>query len=218
MGNLIIYLEWAIGFYIFSFVFVIGFSYYIYKAKVRSKVDVFFYLGSFISMIFIFGLTIGNSDFQHIKINNIIQNLNTINLIPFIGLLSVFLFAINGNTKEFINFFGNIVLFIPIGFFYGAFFLNSKNKYKHIILLGIISSLVIEIFQIFGLRAFDINDIILNTLGVYIGFYILNALKIYNIKPITKIEINISKDKLTFTVMNLLIIICQISFILIEII
>lgn len=60
----------------------------------------------------------------------------------------------------FINVIGNIVLFIPLG----AFF--NKNIY-----LSFIIVIILEITQFLLLRGvFDITDIILNFLGVLIGF------------------------------------------------
>ena len=62
---------------------------------------------------------------------------------------------------------GNLIMFIPFGILYSL--AKRKPSIKNTILAGFICTLVIEIMQpVFG-RAFDINDVILNTAGVVIG-------------------------------------------------
>ncbi|MEK4815170.1 VanZ family protein [Bacillus sp. FSL L8-0287] len=67
---------------------------------------------------------------------------------------------------------GNILLFIPFGILIPMKF-KKTNKGLKIVLLGLLSSLTIECIQL-GLtfRSFDIDDILLNSFGVYIGFLI----------------------------------------------
>ncbi len=70
---------------------------------------------------------------------------------------------------------GNILMFLPFGILYP---LSQKNsKWKDTILKGILLVLIIEILQpIFG-RAFDINDIILNSLGILLSTTIFMVIK-----------------------------------------
>lgn len=57
---------------------------------------------------------------------------------------------------------GNFILFLPFGVLYP---LSRKASWGRTALAGFLTSLAIELFQpAFG-RAFDINDILLNTLG-----------------------------------------------------
>lgn len=76
---------------------------------------------------------------------------------------------------------GNILMFLPFGILYPL----SKEKiiFKETIIKGIILVVSIEVLQpIFG-RSFDINDIILNSLGIIISTTIFILLKrILNIK------------------------------------
>ena len=72
----------------------------------------------------------------------------------------------------------NIVMFMPYGFLVPFF--TRMNKYKgiKITISGCILSVAIEIFQYvtaFGLM--DIDDVILNTLGVALGYGIFLAIK-----------------------------------------
>lgn len=83
------------------------------------------------------------------------------------------------NSKLFMyNVIGNIVLFIPFGFFV-SYYLKAK-KVSHIGLISIIISLTAELIQFKIGRAFDVDDVILNVFGSLIGFlfYIcINAVK-----------------------------------------
>ena len=62
---------------------------------------------------------------------------------------------------------GNLIMFIPFGILYPL--ARKKANIKNSILTGFLCTLVIEILQpVFG-RAFDINDVLLNTVGVVVG-------------------------------------------------
>ena len=61
------------------------------------------------------------------------------------------------------NVIGNIILFIPLGIF-----LSKKRKIIYIILIP----LAIEISQIFIGRVFDIDDVMLNIIGILFGISI----------------------------------------------
>ena len=71
---------------------------------------------------------------------------------------------------------GNILLFLPFGILYPLF--DRKATWTRTLLIGVVTSLVIELLQpIFG-RSFDINDIILNGMGVVMStsiFFILHS-------------------------------------------
>ena len=72
------------------------------------------------------------------------------------------------------NVIGNIVLFIPFGFFIYIKF--EKNKIKALLAVFIMT-LGVEFIQGFiPYRFCDIDDIILNTFGGYIGIIIYNIL------------------------------------------
>ena len=70
---------------------------------------------------------------------------------------------------------GNFLMFLPFGILYS---LSQKEfNFKSTIIKGIILVLIIEVLEpIFG-RAFDINDIILNSLGIIISTLIFAIIK-----------------------------------------
>jgi glycopeptide antibiotics resistance protein len=124
------------------------------------------------SFILIGTLTLGISIFyfslqfiaQHIN-----ESLKSINFIPFKGMIE---FGIHG----FVNIFGNIFMFIPFGFC-ATLLSQREKKVKHIVLEGFGISLGIEITQVLIMRTVDINDIILNIAGTFLGAYLLNSLE-----------------------------------------
>ena len=73
------------------------------------------------------------------------------------------------------NVIGNILVFVPFGFFVSQF-INAK-KVITISAITFISSLTIELVQYRIGRAFDVDDIILNIIGGIIGFLVYIALK-----------------------------------------
>lgn len=110
-------------------------------------------------MVFGFYLTavlalVGFPDIISLKINF------TVNIIPFIDMVS-----------DFINACLNILLFVPFGFLLPILWENFRNV-KRVAFMGLITTFFIEISQIFTFRTTDINDIITNTVGTMIEYYI----------------------------------------------
>ena len=73
------------------------------------------------------------------------------------------------------NVLGNVLLFLPFGFFI-SFYLKTDNK-NWTLILTLITSLAIEIVQMLIGRVFDVDDIILNLLGGFMGYLIYEVLK-----------------------------------------
>ncbi|MBD5151017.1 MAG: VanZ family protein [Oscillibacter sp.] len=63
---------------------------------------------------------------------------------------------------------GNIVMFVPFGFFTAL--LWRGYTWKRALLAGVCITGFVECWQLCVGRAFDIDDIILNTLGVFCGY------------------------------------------------
>ena len=73
------------------------------------------------------------------------------------------------------NFLGNILIFIPIGILYPIAFgtVGDERKKYRTVLFGFALSLIVELSQlVFSKGYFDLDDILLNTLGAVIGFVI----------------------------------------------
>lgn len=111
----------------------------------------------------------------HIK-----KGIHNNNFIPFKIFYDSYISHIKyGNYTYFIiSLLGNIVLFIPYGFLLPSLY---EIKAKHVVLLGLSLSLFIELSQLFLPRWTDIDDIILNTFGTFIGYQLYKYyVKIYN--------------------------------------
>lgn len=98
------------------------------------------------------------------------------NLVPF---TEIFRYPIGSNSFYF-NVVGNIVMFIPFGYFISRYI--KPKRILPILIVSAISSATIEFVQSCIGRSFDVDDIILNALGAIIGFLLyvaLNAIKKY---------------------------------------
>lgn len=91
----------------------------------------------------------------------------------------------------------NIALFIPFGGFVTLYFKEFQGL-KNILITGFLMSLSIEILQLATYRATDVDDLIMNTLGVVIGYGIA---KVVFKKFIVQES---SRDKVKLAVMILL--------------
>ena len=93
---------------------------------------------------------------------------NIVRLLPFV---STILFVQNTTSWEsiIINLFGNIIMFIPFGF---LGWLNAKYfSFKKLIVDFLSALIIVEALQyLTRLGVFDIDDLALNSIGVWIGF------------------------------------------------
>ena len=75
-----------------------------------------------------------------------------------------------GSMRVFLNLAGNIIGFVPMGIFLPLLFSKCRRAWV-VILYGFELSLLIECMQlIFKVGSFDVDDIVLNTLGVAFGY------------------------------------------------
>lgn len=107
-----------------------------------------------------------------------VANWSSNNFVPFHEILRYDI----GSRLFFKNVLGNMVLFMPYGFF-TSFYLKLK-KGTSVLFLTLLSSLAIELTQMAIGRVFDVDDILLNLVGSMIGYlcYVLLN-KIGNMLP-----------------------------------
>lgn len=98
-----------------------------------------------------------------------------INIVPFETIKTQLFIIIKRSNPDLVsyanvNLFGNIALFIPFGFFLP--WLNKKYKKISMTLFqSTIIILAVELIQLFTLKGTcDIDDLILNTIGILIGY------------------------------------------------
>ena len=96
-----------------------------------------------------------------------------LNVVPFKFLKDIYdETIIKGNIVFFlINIMGNTLLFVPIGICLPYLWNISYNK---VMLIGLCYTIFIETMQMFMPRVSDVDDIILNCVGVEIGVIIYN--------------------------------------------
>ncbi len=95
-----------------------------------------------------------------------------VNLLPIVNL-----FDYESKRDLLLNVIGNVAMFIPSGIVLPIIY-KRLDTYVKVLLAGAGISLCIEIIQLpFSVRATDIDDLILNTVGVIIGYRIYTLIR-----------------------------------------
>lgn len=103
------------------------------------------------------------------------EGLGGINLKPFTIFWQSRILASQGFENYFlINFWGNIAMFLPIGFFPPL--LWRRARWWQVVPAGCLLSLAIELMQIPIHRGTDVDDLWLNTLGTLVGYFLARGL------------------------------------------
>ncbi|MDD6062801.1 MAG: VanZ family protein [Oscillospiraceae bacterium] len=93
-----------------------------------------------------------------------------LNLVPFSMILS-YLNSFSFSYESLFYLVGNVLCFFPFGFFYKI--RKQKPEPVRTVLLPVILSLLIEVSQLlFRMGDFDIDDILMNAAGFYLGLFI----------------------------------------------
>lgn len=153
--------------------------------KISSRAALIFFL-FYMYIIAVLSLTIIPLPFTRFKVTGG----GGINLIPVVnivkGCLEIFSWHDTFSNHTFQNIFGNIILFIPLGIF-PPLLSNKYRSVTKVILLACICSVSIELSQLV-LRQFeiyrtvDVDDVILNTSGAFLGFIIINKYYFHSMK------------------------------------
>lgn len=126
---------------------------------------------------------------------------STSNFIPF---KEMFRYSI-GSKLFFKNVLGNMIMFMPYGFFV-SYFLKLKKPIS-IFLLAVLASFTIEFTQLQIGRVFDVDDILLNILGALLGFGIyIFIMKLKECLP------SILKSQLIYNILIVILIIASILY------
>ena len=204
MGLIMLYMERMMGYMIFAIPFyIIGRIIFIKKKRKPVKIMLEVLLALFTVSYIIglasqtiiprwyFGIISDTGEFYFdIHLFNGIFN---VNLVPF-RTISQYFFQTNANVDNWgsvsiLNIIGNVFIFSPIGIFVPLIW-DHLRSFRKILLVGLIVTCFIEVFQLFIGRSTDIDDVILNTIGVVIG---------YGIFPLRKLFTRPSKRKNWFT-------------------
>ena len=91
------------------------------------------------------------------------------NLVPFQEILRYWNYRDQLGMLTFTNLAGNVLVFVPFGFL--AAMASRKRSFIRTSLDGFLLSLMVETFQLLTMvGSFDVDDLILNTFGVMLGF------------------------------------------------
>ncbi len=103
------------------------------------------------------------------------------NLKPFAEIKRFYyLIGTESNTKAVLNLFGNVICFLPFGLYQAAELNSKKFLILKVTLLTLLFSLCIETVQLyFKIGIFDVDDLILNTAGGFLGGVIYRILWIF---------------------------------------
>lgn len=88
-------------------------------------------------------------------------------------------------TREQVGYALNVLLFVPFGFIVSLIrFKRGRRACLNTVVFGFIFSMTIETLQLFNLRTTDVDDVLTNTVGAFLGymmfelFYILSGRKL----------------------------------------
>ena len=131
----------------------------------------------------LFNLVLVPRNFWDIIWYNIFYNFNenpfagifdfSYNIIPTIYKIIIGEYTLDSWVKAMIV--GNFLMFIPMGILLSLCFenVNKKNIFKYAVLIP----LAIEVLQLVVGRSFDIDDLVMNFLGIVIGYFIVELVK-----------------------------------------
>nr|WP_238458100.1 VanZ family protein [Alkalihalobacterium alkalinitrilicum] len=102
------------------------------------------------------------------------------NIIPFRSIYRIAVFS-KDIMDPIVILLGNVVLFMPFGFLLPFVFKYFKNVILKVTFISCLISIFIEVSQfLFTLRVANVDDVILNTFGAFLGviiFVVLNSFK-----------------------------------------
>lgn len=110
------------------------------------------------------------------------------NIIPFTEIRRFIRMFPDSPMYSVMNLLGNIAIFMPFGALI-RWVINRKVYWYQAVLYTFFLSFLVELLQLVSrVGSFDIDDVILNTLGGLIGFWIYNLLKFWNKRRESKDE------------------------------
>jgi len=120
----------------------------------RKKTALYFVFATYLAAVYLF---VGMPTLQFMRFDL------SLTLTPFLPMIA-----------DFKNTILNIILFIPLGIMLPLLWKNY-NTLRATLLFGFSMSLAIEMLQILTYRATDINDLIANTVGAVLGYFVFRT-------------------------------------------
>lgn len=115
------------------------------------------------------------------------DRIESYNLVPFKTINMYITFADYFHFKVwFTNLFGNVLAFMPFGFFLPIAFKKLRN-FLLITFLSFLFSLFVETMQLtFHVGGFDVDDILLNTIGGFFGYLVFKLIYKLSERPVNQ--------------------------------
>ena len=143
------------------------------SAIVKVFVLFFFLLYMFVlTDLLLFSFRTPATQNPQISSSDYIQNRTNLTLLK-----TIKLYLRSANSISVVNILGNIVAFIPMGLFAGIPFKKKRDIFLCAITIALISLLFETIQLLFMVGSFDVDDILLNTIGGVIGFLIIRTIR-----------------------------------------
>lgn len=140
----------------YVFLIPIFILYFLWLRKAGKAQNIFHIAAVFVFGYYLFGLLtvtgIGFTSSMNFRPN--------ISWTPFIGMIT-------GPVDTILN----VILFVPLGFFLPLLYRKCRSM-KAVVLTGLLFSLAVEFLQMLGWGSSDINDLITNTAGACVGFWV----------------------------------------------
>ncbi len=105
------------------------------------------------------------------------QEMYRYNLVPFKEIERFWKYREELGIHSFYNLIGNILIFVPAGFFVPILW-KTKRGFVFTVCVTFWMSLIVEILQLLlRVGSFDVDDLLLNTLGGVVGYFLLTLLE-----------------------------------------
>lgn len=129
---------------------------------IRVNHEKFIFYQEFLNLVFVvYALLL----FQMLT-NTEMNTTSGFNLVPFTEILRYKV----GTSGFKLNVIGNILIFLPFGYFVSGYV--KATKISHILIVSFFTSATVELVQHFIGRSFDVDDILLNVIGAILGFFL----------------------------------------------
>jgi glycopeptide antibiotics resistance protein len=110
------------------------------------------------------------------------------NFLPFKTIL-FYLLGAKGSVIGFINLVGNIALLVPVGFLFS--FVYQNVTWKKSLIVAVTAGFAIEGMQaVLRVGIFDIDDVLLNALGVMLGYWAFTILAKWRVRKSVRQKLN----------------------------
>lgn len=165
------YIQEMLPYIIIAMPIIISYRFFYNKIRKSEKTNLLHEIGVVIFCLFMIALFSQTIMTRFYTGPVVTRSFSTINLVPFRVFQDNYyaITELNYWQPFIINFLGNICIFMPIGFLIPLLW-SRFNRFWKVALIGLATSIFIEVTQLSQARSSDIDDLWLNTLGCMLGY------------------------------------------------